>query len=98
MAAQLPRFAILEESLRNLRLLRVESTAQAVAISNRYAPEHLIINCDEAPIGLLNGDVTAAGSVFLGAMDTGIAGRLLLRHQSRVADLWLRAAPTAACP
>jgi len=64
MAAALPRAPILEESLRNLRLIRVESLAQAVDISNRYAPEHLILNCRGAE--RLVDDVVAAGSVFLG--------------------------------
>jgi histidinol dehydrogenase len=41
--------------------------------------------------------VTSAGSVFLGRLDAGADGRLLLRHQSRAADLWTTRARTAAC-
>ena len=64
MAARLPRAAILAESLQFLRRIQVESVREALEISNRYAPEHLILNCldaDKAADG-----VTAAGSVFIG--------------------------------
>lgn len=64
MAAGLPRAAILEQSLRNLRLLRTATLIEAVAISNRYAPEHLILNCAAAE-RLLDA-VETAGAVFLG--------------------------------
>jgi histidinol dehydrogenase len=64
MAAGLPRAAILNESLRYLRRIEVQSMQQAVEISNRYAPEHLILNCQEAD--KLTDAVSAAGSVFVG--------------------------------
>lgn len=64
MAADAPRAEILVQSLRSLRLVRVRSLDEAVAISNRYAPEHLILNC--AGADRLVGQVQAAGSVFLG--------------------------------
>jgi histidinol dehydrogenase len=64
MAAELPRAEILAESLQYLRRIRVESIAQALEISNRYAPEHLILNCQD-PDQAADG-VTAAGSVFIG--------------------------------
>ncbi|MEZ5461982.1 histidinol dehydrogenase [Dokdonella sp.] len=61
----LPRAAIAAQCLARSSLIRVDSLEQAVAISNRYAPEHLIINTADArellPL------VTSAGSVFLGA-------------------------------
>lgn len=61
----LPRASIARQALANSRLIRVASLAQAVEISNDYAPEHLIINvCD--PRGLLP-SIDNAGSVFLGA-------------------------------
>ncbi len=60
----LPRAQILAESLRYLGRIRVNSAAEALAISNRYAPEHLILNCQDAE--QLAGQVTAAGSVFIG--------------------------------
>ncbi|MCW8926277.1 MAG: histidinol dehydrogenase, partial [Xanthomonadales bacterium] len=61
MAAGLPRAAILAESLRYLRRIRVDSISRAVEISNFYAPEHLILNCRE-PERVADA-VTAAGSV-----------------------------------
>jgi histidinol dehydrogenase len=64
MAASLPRFSILKESLKYLRRILVRSVSEAVAISNRYAPEHLILNCSDA--GQAAEQVTAAGSVFIG--------------------------------
>ena len=64
MAAALPRAAILEKSLRYLRSILVNSIAEAVEISNRYAPEHLILNCDDADQAADR--VSVAGSVFIG--------------------------------
>ena len=64
MAAELPRSAILSESLRYLRRILVKSMVEAVEISNRYAPEHLILNCSDAD--QVADLVTAAGSVFIG--------------------------------
>jgi histidinol dehydrogenase len=64
MAAGLPRAAILAQSLRHLRRIAVDSMASALEVSNRYAPEHLILNCREAD--RLTDGVTAAGSVFVG--------------------------------
>jgi histidinol dehydrogenase len=64
MASSLPRAAILEESLRYLRRIQVKSMVEAVDVSNRYAPEHLILNCGSAD--QLADSVTAAGSVFIG--------------------------------
>lgn len=64
MAAALPRADILEKSLRFLRRILVNSIGEAVEISNRYAPEHLILNCDDAD--QTADRVSAAGSVFIG--------------------------------
>ncbi len=64
MAAGLPRAGILDKSLQNLRLVLVRSMPEAIEVSNRYAPEHLILNCRQADA--LVDEVTAAGSVFLG--------------------------------
>lgn len=62
--AVLPRAAIAREALSRSRLVRVESLAQAFAISNEYAPEHLILALREPRAWLDR--VEAAGSVFLG--------------------------------
>jgi histidinol dehydrogenase len=65
LAAGLPREEILSESLKNLRLIYCDSLSKAIEISNRYAPEHLILNCHGA--AELADSVAAAGSVFIGA-------------------------------
>ncbi|AGG88516.1 histidinol dehydrogenase [Rhodanobacter denitrificans] len=62
--AELPRGAIAGRALAQSRLIAVDSLAQAVEVSNRYAPEHLILQV-AAPRALLDG-VESAGSVFLG--------------------------------
>jgi histidinol dehydrogenase len=63
--AALPRAGIAEQALSQSRLIAVSSLAQAVDVSNRYAPEHLILQVDE-PRALLDA-IQSAGSVFLGA-------------------------------
>jgi histidinol dehydrogenase len=60
----LSRGAVLEQSARNCRAILVPDLATALDVSNRYAPEHLIIQTRD-PRALLAG-VTSAGSVFLG--------------------------------
>ena len=62
--AQLPRAAIARESLAQSRLIRVASTADAFVVSNRYAPEHLILALRDPEAWMDR--VRAAGSVFLG--------------------------------
>ncbi|GGA04411.1 histidinol dehydrogenase [Dyella caseinilytica] len=63
--AELPREAIAEQALTQSRLIEVKSLAQAVDVSNRYAPEHLILQVSAAR-DLLD-DIESAGSVFVGA-------------------------------
>ncbi|BFI95913.1 MAG: histidinol dehydrogenase [Rhodanobacter sp.] len=63
--ADLPRAEIARKALAQSRLVSVSSLAQAVEVSNRYAPEHLILQV-AAPRALLAG-IESAGSVFLGA-------------------------------
>jgi histidinol dehydrogenase len=60
----LPRAAIAQKSLAASRAILVEDLREAFAISNTYAPEHLILALREAR-GWLE-LVEAAGSVFLG--------------------------------
>lgn len=61
---ELPRAAIAAAALAHARVILAGSLDEAVAISNEYAPEHLIINTG-APRRLLD-QVQNAGSVFLG--------------------------------
>jgi len=63
--AQLPRGAIAEKALEESRLIEVQSLAQAVEVSNRYAPEHLILQVSGAREWVAS--VESAGSVFVGA-------------------------------
>ena len=62
--AQLPRADIARRALQSSSAIRVESIEQALEVSNRYAPEHLILALRDAREWLPR--VTAAGSVFLG--------------------------------
>lgn len=62
--ATLPRAEIATQALAQSRLIAVASLAQAVEVSNRYAPEHLILQVTE-PRVLLEG-IESAGSIFLG--------------------------------
>jgi histidinol dehydrogenase len=63
--AALPRSGIAREALAHSRLIEVDSLAQALQVSNRYAPEHLILQVAEPRAWLAQ--VESAGSVFLGA-------------------------------
>ena len=62
--ARLPRADIATQSLSRSRLILVKDIAQAIEISNRYAPEHLILSVRE-PRKWLDA-ICNAGSVFLG--------------------------------
>jgi len=61
---ELPRREIAAASLAHARVILVATLDEAVALSNVYAPEHLILNVD-APRRWLE-KVESAGSVFLG--------------------------------
>ena len=60
----LPRSTIARQALAHSCIVRVSGQQEAVAFSNRYAPEHLIVNVEgaESWLPLLDN----AGSVFLG--------------------------------
>ena len=62
--ALLPRETIARQALSASRLIQVDRLQDAFDISNRYAPEHLILALREPRAWL--GQVQAAGSVFLG--------------------------------
>ena len=61
---ELSRSEIAAQSMAHSRAIVVDSLAEAIELSNRYAPEHLIIQVPE-PREVL-ADVRNAGSVFLG--------------------------------
>ena len=60
----LTRADIAREALRSSRLIVVDSVARAIDISNRYAPEHLILQVHNARA--LLPQIRNAGSVFVG--------------------------------
>jgi histidinol dehydrogenase len=67
-ARQLPslsRAAILEQSVRSIRLIVADGLDTAFQIANAYAPEHLLLQIRDARTWLPK--VTAAGAVFLGS-------------------------------
>lgn len=64
LAPSSPRAAILEKSLAESRIILVSDMATAIALSNHYAPEHLILNAADAK-GLAD-QARNAGSVFIG--------------------------------
>jgi histidinol dehydrogenase len=64
LTAALPRAHVLERSLVHARLIEVEDMQDALAISNAYAPEHLILNGQGAEA--LADHITTAGSIFVG--------------------------------
>lgn len=68
----LPRKEIAAAALENSRYVLVRSSAEAMALSNRYAPEHLIIETKDAESLALQ--VRNAGSVFVGHLTPESAG------------------------
>ncbi|MDY0022729.1 histidinol dehydrogenase [Arenimonas caeni] len=62
--AELPRAGIACQALEHARLVKVGTLDEAFALSNEYAPEHLILALREPRAWLDR--VTSAGSVFLG--------------------------------
>lgn len=70
--ALLSRWEIAEKSLANSKLILVRDMDEAIALTNEYAPEHLIIEtkdyAEQAEC------IVNAGSVFLGALSPESAG------------------------
>lgn len=70
--AALPRAETARKALTSSRLIVARDLAQCVEISNRYGPEHLIIQTRDARS--LVDSITSAGSVFLGDWSPESAG------------------------
>lgn len=68
----LPRKEIAAKSLDNSQFVLVRNTEEAIALSNAYAPEHLIITTEDYES--LAEKVVNAGSVFLGSYACESAG------------------------
>lgn len=60
----LPRKEIAKQALKNSKLVIVETISEAIALSNLYAPEHLILSCADAET--FSNQIISAGSVFIG--------------------------------
>ncbi len=69
---QLSRQDIAEKALQESRLIVTKDIAQCITISNRYGPEHLIIQTQNADD--LVEQITSAGSIFLGDWSPESAG------------------------
>ncbi len=69
---QLPRMEITALALQNSRSIVLTDTQEAIAFSNLYAPEHLILQTSDAE--MLAQQVRSAGSVFIGHYSPESAG------------------------
>ena len=70
--SRLPRWEMAEKSLANSKLILVKDMEEAIAMTNEYAPEHLII--ETSNYMELAEKVVNAGSVFLGSYTPESAG------------------------
>ncbi|MFQ3208988.1 MAG: histidinol dehydrogenase [Colwellia sp.] len=68
----LSRRKIAAQALTQSRLILTKDLSQAVAVSNEYGPEHLIIQTEDAPTLLAS--LRNAGSIFVGAYTPESAG------------------------
>lgn len=68
----LPRKEFAQQSLDNSRVFLVKDPEEAITLLNDYAPEHLILSCDDATA--LAERVVNAGSVFIGHYSPESAG------------------------
>ncbi|TDL29565.1 histidine biosynthesis trifunctional-protein [Rickenella mellea] len=64
-ARELSRVDIVRESIKKSLIVKTATVEEAVAFSNDYAPEHLILHLDKAP--KVVSAIDNAGSVFVGA-------------------------------
>lgn len=62
--AELPRMDIALHALQHARMVILKNVSEAIAFSNLYAPEHLILACKTS--NTLFKQITTAGSVFIG--------------------------------
>ncbi|MDB5191659.1 MAG: histidinol dehydrogenase [Segetibacter sp.] len=61
---ELPRAAFAAKALEQSKIIVVKETGEAIEFLNEYAPEHLIISCEDDEI--IADKIINAGSVFLG--------------------------------
>jgi histidinol dehydrogenase len=70
--SDLPKKDFARQSLENSRILLMKDMKEIIDIINSYAPEHLIISARDA--GHIAGQITNAGSVFIGNYTPESAG------------------------
>ena len=68
----LPRKGIAENTIKNSRIFLVRNMKEGLELINEYAPEHLIISCEDNEN--VAGKIINAGSVFLGNYSPESAG------------------------
>lgn len=64
-ARALPRVDIIKQAIKKSLIVKTKTLDEAMAFSNEYAPEHLILHLADAPGAVQM--VNNAGSVFVGA-------------------------------
>ena len=69
---KIPRKEIARQALQNSRLVVLKSIEEAIDLSNIYAPEHLILSCNDAE--QVAEQIISAGSVFIGNYSPESAG------------------------
>lgn len=69
---KLPRKEIAEKALQNSKIILLKNIDEAIALTNQYAPEHLIISTRSYMV--VSEHITNAGSVFLGNLSPESAG------------------------
>jgi histidinol dehydrogenase len=70
--SELPRKEIAEKALANSKIVLLNSINEAIELSNLYAPEHLILSCNN--VEDLIEKIISAGSVFIGNYSPESAG------------------------
>lgn len=68
----LPRKEMTAKSLENSRIIVFDTMAEVIDFTNQYAPEHLIISCEN--YNQVGEEIINAGSVFLGSYTPESAG------------------------
>ena len=87
--ARLTRAKLVEGALAHSSVIVVDDLETAFAISNRYAPEHLILQIEQPRDVARQGHGRRLG--VSRPVDAGGGRRLLQRHEPRAADLRVRA-------
>lgn len=64
--SQMPREKIARASMSHARFIRIDELSNAIDIANRYAPEHLALHLEGAPLEEIMPQIENAGTVFAG--------------------------------